>query len=503
MQLKLSTTDPLQAKSACLVIGVFADRWHEPLLEQVDTLVGGRLQEARRSREFTGKANECLLLQPVANGPMRRLLVVGLGPRREANLECLRQAAGTALATFKEKPLTALTCALPLLDVPRTTPAERVGAVAEGLLLAGYRFARYRTGDDAAKATGPKSGILYCDRRAGKAQAEAALAAAVAVAEAVNLARDLVNEPGNVKSPLWLADQAKQAAKATGLGCTVLTRPELEREGFGALLGVAQGSVREPCLIVLEHRGGKNGDAPVALIGKGVVFDAGGISLKPAEKMDEMKMDMAGGAAVLGACLAAARLKLPLNLIGVIPAVENLPSGSAIRPGDILTSLSGQTIEILNTDAEGRLILADALAYVRRHQPRLVVDVATLTGACIIALGHHASAVLGNDPVLVQALRTAGEQSGERLWELPLWAEYDQQIKSEVADVKNTGGRPAGTITAAAFLQRFAKGLKWAHLDIAGTAWIEQPRPCHPKGASGVGVRLLTTFLCGQVPPRR
>jgi leucyl aminopeptidase len=215
--------------------------------------------------------------------------------------------------------------------------------------------------------------------------------------------------------------------------------------------------------------------------------------------MDEMKMDMAGGAAVIATCLAAALLKLPVNLVGVVPAVENLPSGSAIRPGDILTSLSGQTIEVLNTDAEGRLILADALTYVRRFQPRLVIDVATLTGACVIALGQHASAVLGNDPALIQALRAAGEHSGERLWELPLWAEYEQQIKSEVADVKNSGGRPAATITAAAFLQRFVAGLKWAHLDIAGTAWVDQARPCHPKGASGVGVRLLTAFLCEQV----
>jgi len=208
-----------------------------------------------------------------------------------------------------------------------------------------------------------------------------------------------------------------------------------------------------------------------------------------------MKMDMAGGAAVIAACLAAAQLQLPINLVGVVPAVENLPSGSAIRPGDILTSLSGQTIEVLNTDAEGRMILADALTYVQRFRPRLVIDVATLTGACVIALGQHASAVLGNDPGLVQALRAAGERSGERLWELPLWPEYDQQIKSEVADVKNTGGRPAGTITAAAFLQRFAKDYKWAHLDIAGTAWIEQARPYSPKGASGVGVRLLVEFL--------
>ncbi len=498
MKLKLRTTDPLVTKSACLVVGVFADRWHDPLLDKLDSLVSGRLHEARRSREFTGKANEALLLQPVAAGPMRRLLVVGLGPRRDAGLEQLRQAAGTALNLFKGKAIADLAFALPLLDVPRTTATERVAAVAEGLLLASYRFDYYRTGENVPKGQGPGTGTLLIDKRAQRSGAEIALAQAELLAEAVALARDLVNQPGNVKSPAWLAGQAAAAAARAGLSCTILDRDELEREGCGALLGVAQGSVREPRLIILEYRGGAEKEPPLALVGKGVVFDAGGISLKPAEKMDEMKMDMAGGAAVLGACVAAAGLQLPLNLVGVIPAVENLPSGSAIRPGDILTSLSGQTIEILNTDAEGRLILADALTYVRRYQPRLAIDVATLTGACIIALGHHASAVLGNDPELVRTLSKAGEQSGERLWELPLWGEYDQQIKSDVADVKNTGGRPAGTITAAAFLQRFVKGLKWAHLDIAGTAWIEQPRPCHPKGASGVGVRLLVNFLRGQ-----
>jgi leucyl aminopeptidase len=496
MQLKLCSADPLKTRTACLVVGVFADRWSDPLLREVDRLVGGRLKEVRRSREFTGKANESLQLHPALGSPVQRILLVGLGRRRDAaGLEPLRQAAGSAFGRLQGQRLAGITCALPLLEPPRTRAVERVAAVAEGLLLAGYRFDRYRTDSAPSKRQGPRLITLFIDRRDDRPAAEAALTGARMLADAVGLARDLVNEPGNVKSPAWLAEQAAAAALASGLRCTVLDRAELAREGCGALLGVAQGSVREPCLIVLEYHGGSAEAPPVALVGKGVVFDAGGISLKPAEKMDEMKMDMAGGAAVLGACLAASRLKLAINLVGVIPAVENLPSGSAIRPGDILTSLSGQTIEILNTDAEGRLILADALTYVRRFRPRLVVDVATLTGACVIALGQHASAVLGNDPDLVQALRAAGERTGERLWELPLWAAYDQQIKSEVADVKNSGGRPAGTITAAAFLQRFAKGLKWAHLDIAGTAWVDQPRPCHPKGASGVGVRLLTAFL--------
>ncbi|MGK2905005.1 MAG: leucyl aminopeptidase, partial [Desulfuromonadales bacterium] len=336
---------------------------------------------------------------------------------------------------------------------------------------------------------------LLIDTAHDKQACEAALERAQIICRAVMLARDLVNAPGNVKSPVHLAEQARAAAEASTLQCIILGLKELTEEGFGALLGVAQGSKREPQLIILEHRGGNKNDAPVALIGKGVTFDAGGISLKPPDKMDEMKMDMAGGAAVIGTMLAAALLRLPINLVGIVPAVENLPSGTAYRPGDILTSLSGQTIEVLNTDAEGRLILADALTYAKRYKPKLVIDLATLTGACIIALGHHATAVLGNDQKLVQLLLNAGEESGERLWQLPLWDVYDQQIKSDVADVKNTGGRPAGTITAAAFLKKFAKDFRWAHLDIAGTAWRDQDQPYIPKGGTGVGVRLLVAFL--------
>ncbi len=306
-----------------------------------------------------------------------------------------------------------------------------------------------------------------------------------------------MNEPGNVKSPDFLARQAADAAKEAGFDCTILKKPEIEKEKMGALLGVAQGSEREPRLIVMEYSGGKKGDAPVALVGKGVVFDSGGLSIKPSEGMEEMKMDMGGGAAVIGAMTAAALLKLPCNLVGIVPAVENMPSGTAIRPGDILTSASGKTIEVLNTDAEGRLILADALSYVARYQPKTVVDLATLTGACIIALGHHATAVLGNDDKLVRELLAAGERAGEKAWQLPLWPEYAEQIKSDVADVKNIGGRPAGTITAAAFLQKFADDFKWAHLDIAGTAWADAAKPCYPKGGTGVGVRLLIEYLKG------
>jgi leucyl aminopeptidase len=367
-------------------------------------------------------------------------------------------------------------------------------AVAEGLLLATYRFDRYRSEKDTKQKNLAKAHLLL--PKAGLlAEAEAGLQSARCICRGVALARDLVNEPGNVKSPEFLAEQAMALAEELGINCTILDLQALSEEKLGAILGVAQGSVREPRLIVLQYRGESAPEQPLVLIGKGVVFDAGGISLKPAEKMDEMKMDMAGAAAVLGTMLATVLLRLPVHVVGLIPAVENLPSGSAIRPGDIITSASGQTIEVLNTDAEGRMILADALTYARRFQPKAVIDLATLTGACVIALGQHATAVLGNDERLIRQLLNIGELTGERLWQLPLWDDYNEQIKSDIADVKNTGGRPAGTITAAAFLQKFAAGYRWAHLDIAGTAWEDKGRHYLTKGGSGVGVRLLVRFL--------
>jgi leucyl aminopeptidase len=372
--------------------------------------------------------------------------------------------------------------------------------MAEGLLLASYRYDRFLGEKEKGSRKLPKSITLLIDNPREKQASENALEQARKLCRAVALTRDLVNTPGNIKSPAYLAEQAKNAAGQSNLKCKLLGQKELAKEGCGALLGVAQGSVREAQLIVLEHNGGNKDQAPIALVGKGVTFDSGGISLKPGEKMDEMKMDMAGGATVIGTMLAASLLELPINLVGIVPAVENMPSGTAYRPGDILTSLSGQTIEVLNTDAEGRLILADALTYAKRYEPQLVIDLATLTGACIIALGHHATAVLGNDQKLVQDLLSAGEESGERLWQLPLWEDYDKLIKSDVADVKNTGGRAAGTITAAAFLKKFASDFRWAHLDIAGTAWRDQNQPYTPKGGTGVGVRMLIAFLQKMTP---
>jgi leucyl aminopeptidase len=495
MDIKIRKASPLQTKTACLVVGVYEKGFAEQLYKELDQQLGGLLHKAQRNGEFTGKTGEQILFQPTGQLPAERVLLVGLGPKTEGSLDGIRQAAGSAMQLLTSKKFGPAVYALTLCAVGKTDCAARIQATAEGLLLAGYRYDRFLS--EKAKGTRklPQTVTLLIDNAREKPACESALRRAQQLCGAVVLARDLVNTPGNIKSPAYLAEQARAAAAATTLSCKVLGLKELGKEGFGALLGVAQGSVREPQLIVLEHKGGEKTHAPVVLIGKGVVFDAGGISLKPAEKMDEMKMDMAGGAAVIGTLLAAALLELPINLVGIVPAVENLPSGTAYRPGDILTSLSGQTIEVLNTDAEGRLILADALTYAKRYAPEMVIDLATLTGACIIALGHHATAVLGNDQKLVAALLHAGEESGERLWQLPLWDDYDQQIKSEVADVKNTGGRPAGAITAAAFLKKFAGEFRWAHLDIAGTAWRDQDQPYIPRGGTGVGVRLLVAFL--------
>ncbi len=495
MDIKIRKAEPLATKSPCLVLGVYEKSFQNPTLLELDQKLGGLLKQAQRNGEFTGKSNEKILFQPAGHIPVDRVLLVGLGTETEITAEKIRRAAGVAMQQLTDIKTTTATLALPLQAGQKDIRPTDIQAAAEGILLASYRYDRFLSEKTRKARKLPKTITLLIEKTFDKQLCEVAVEKAQKISQAVLLTRDLVNAPGNIKSPLFLAEQARKAAEKSTLRCKILGEKELAKEGCGALLGVAQGSVREPKLIILEHKGGKKDEAPIALVGKGVTFDSGGISLKPGEKMDEMKMDMGGGAAIIGTMMAASLLELPINIVGIVPAVENMPSGTAYRPGDILTSLSGQTIEVLNTDAEGRLILADALTYAKRYQPKLVIDLATLTGACIIALGHHATAVLGNDQDLIQSLLDAGEASGERLWQLPLWDDYDQQIKSDVADVKNVGGRPAGTITAAAFLKKFANDFRWAHLDIAGTAWRDQATPYTPKGGTGVGVRMLIEFL--------
>ncbi len=489
-------------ETPCLILGVVEGKPPTSLLQRLDEALDGVIGRAADCREFRGETGRTLLVHGSRGLACERLLLVGLGKEQELSAESLRRAAALAAATVRERRLESCSLALAHLN-SRLPVAVVTEAWVEGLQLADYRFERYLAADPGRPAPLARLTLLADSDSTATAVRQSALRSQ-AVCQGVFLARDLVNEPGNIKSPAFLAERATQLAAENDLECTILDRGALEREGFGALLGVAQGSLREPRLIQLNYRGATD-EQPVILIGKGVVFDSGGISLKPGENMDQMKMDMAGAATVFGTLLTTALLRLPVNLTGLVPAVENMPSGNALRPGDILTSLSGKTIEVLNTDAEGRLILADALSYAQRFAPREVIDVATLTGACVIALGHHAAALLGNHQGLLRRLRLAGEVCGERLWPLPLWKEYGQQLKSEIADLKNIGGRPAGTITAAAFLEHFARDFRWAHLDIAGTAWQEKAADYRPVGATGFGVRLLVTYLsrlCGGTEKR-
>mgnify|MGYP003337765954 CR=1 FL=1 len=321
------------------------------------------------------------------------------------------------------------------------------------------------------------------------------------IAESSNYARSIGDLPGNIVYPAVLADYAKKLAREVGLKCTVLDKRALERGKFGGLLAVGGGSARDPRLIVLEYRGTAASKKPVALVGKAITFDSGGISIKPSDKMDEMKFDKCGGCATLGLMRAVALLKLPLNVTGIIAAAENMPSSTSYRPGDIVTSYRGKdkravTIEVLNTDAEGRIVLGDALVYARQLGASAIIDFATLTGACIIALGEYAAGLMGNDEKLQEKLRAAADRTGERVWSLPLWQDYKDKIKSDVADIKNTGGRYGGAITAAAFLAKYVGDTPWAHLDIAGTAWATDNRPYLAKGATGFGVRLVMDVLC-------
>ncbi len=473
----------------CRIVAMTEQSWSSlPVAEQTQEEV--LLRRAREDGEFSAKRGQTLLLH-CGGETAPRLLIVGLGSEDKLSSRCWREAGALAVSLLRKKKLSRY------LFECDTFAAEGLGKVADALLdgamLEAYRYTRYKKPEE----TEPEEFVCVLSGIDDDSLSE--VQTLVAQRDLINrgvwFARDLVNEPSNVKTPEYLADQAWQVAEQTGMKCTILGPAELKKQGFGALLAVAQGSICEPRLICLDYRGGNDEQAPVVLVGKGVTFDSGGISLKPGEGMDMMKMDMAGGAAVLATLSVVARLKLPINVVGVVPAVENMPSDRATRPGDIVTSLAGKTIEILNTDAEGRLILADALTWAAQFNPEVMIDLATLTGACIIALGHHSSAVIGNDEPLIAALRDAGEAVGQPIWPLPLFDGYREQIKSQVADVKNIGGRPAGTITAAAFLNTFTEEQRWAHLDIAGTAWEEKGKPGQPVGGTGVGVRALVAFL--------
>ena len=449
---------------------------------------------ARAAGDLRGRSGSSHLFHadPGDAGPLR-LLLLGAGKRDDCDAEVVRRLAARAVRKASELGIERVT--IDGTGAPSIEP-ERFGqAVAEGAVLAGWRFDELKTRPGEKD---PPASMVTTVEIAAESDFEATESGArtgAVMADAENFARTLQSRPGNVATPGHLADRATDLASELGLGVRVLGPREMRDENMLALLAVAQGSAQEPRLIVLEHHGGTRGDAPLVLVGKGLTFDAGGISLKPAKGMEDMKFDMSGGAAVLGALRGIARLGLKVNVVGIVPSSENLVNGSAVKPGDVIGSREGKTIEVINTDAEGRLILADALSYARTFEPEAIVDCATLTGACVIALGHHASAVLGTDDALVEELRAAGDLSGERCWPLPIWPEYRRQLDSHTADLKNVGGRPAGTITAACFLREFVGDAKWAHLDIAGTAYGEGKLPYQRPGGYGSPTRLLIEWV--------
>lgn len=491
--MKISVLAEEIATHACpaLVIGCEEDRFPEDaLVAELDRLLEGGLSRLRESREFTGKLNRVKLVHTLGRLPAERLLLVGLGKGEELTAERLRQAAGSAVKAARAAGVGRLSSVLHRAGEALT---GSVVATVEGALLGGYSFDQYKTAPAEETAIGEMTLLVAPGADVSGVEAEAA--ETVTLCDAVCFARDLVSHPGNVATPTFLAEKALELSGRLGITCRVLDRDEMERLAMEGIISVAKGSHQPPRFIVLEYLAGPAGKRPTVLVGKGVTFDSGGISLKPREGMERMKDDMAGAAAVMGTLMAVAGLGLPVSVVGLIPAAENLPGGGAYKPGDIVRTMSGQTVEIVNTDAEGRMLLCDALHYAQRYKPAALIDLATLTGACLVALGTVATGIMGNDAPLVRSLKAAGEATGERLWELPLWDEYGELMKSDVADMKNAGGPYAGTISAAWFLQKFAGKAKWAHLDIAGTAWEEKGRPYLPKGATGVGIRLLVEYL--------
>lgn len=460
-------------------------------LRALDQRLGGALDRVIAAGDFKGKRDETVMLYP-GSGPAR-VLLVGIGTVAEDVTGAIRRAA--AVAGKRAVQARVEHAAVYVTPEARGTLSVdgSARAAAEGIPFGAWRYLELKRPSDDTTVRLERVDILDSGNPAA---AEQGHAVGAAIAEGQALTRFLQVQPSNTCTPAWLGEQARALAERHGMDITVLDKAALAQEGMHALLAVAQGSAQDPRFIAIEYKG--SDAAPVVLVGKGVTFDTGGISIKPAMNMEEMKFDMSGAANVLGTFEMLGRLRPSVHVVGLIPSAENMPSGTSYRPGDVVGSHLGKTIEVVNTDAEGRLLLADALSYARRYQPSAVVDNATLTGAVVSALGHTAIGLMGNDDALMDEVRQAGERAGERAWALPLWDEYHDLIKSDIADVKNSGGRPAGTITAAWFLREFVEGYSWAHLDIAGTAYSDRELPTRVKGPTGSGMRLFCEFVLGR-----
>jgi leucyl aminopeptidase len=487
MEFSIKNGNPEKQKADCVIVGVFEERKLSESAKIIDVATNKAISAVLKTGDFEGKLNATLVLHGLTGIAATRVMLVGLGKQAEFSEKNYRQAARAA---FKAMPAGVANASFFLseLAIKKSDVQTKVAALVEVAMDAVYQVNAVKQ-----KKAEPKTlvKIAIVVEKADNAAAETGLKHGLAIGHGVNLAKDLGNLPPNICTPTYLGEQAKKLAKQYGFKVEVLEQKEIEKLGMGSFLGVAQGSVEPPRFIILQHLKGKKGVKPTVLVGKGITFDTGGISLKPGGDMDEMKYDMCGAASVLGTFKAIGELGLAINAVGLIATCENMPDAGAIKPGDILTSMSGLTIEVLNTDAEGRLILCDALTYAERFEPSAVVDIATLTGACVIALGHHPSGLFSNKDALAHELLAAGEAAHDRAWHMPLWEEFQTQLDSNFADMANIGGRAGGSITAACFLSRFTKKYDWAHLDIAGTAW----KSGKEKGGTGRPVPLLTTFL--------
>ncbi len=495
MDIKVITGEIQKENAELIVVNLF-EGVTEPggATGAVDKALDGRIRRLIADGDFKGKARETALLYTNGAIPAKRVLIVGLGKEEEFGLEAIRVAAATAAKRVRGLRIKSFSTIVHGGGRGGINLADATQAVVEGTELALYTFKELKTEpEDDPKKVHDMTFVVFDESK--RSEVEAAVKAGRKIVAGVHLARDLVNRPANYATPTILAQHAQEMAGEFDMACQVLDEAEMAELGMGSLLSVAQGTDEPAKFIILEHNAGRDDLDTVVLVGKGITFDSGGISLKNREGMGNMKGDMAGGAAVLGAMRAVAALDLPLHVVGLVPATENLPSGKAYKPGDVVRAMNGKTIEVISTDAEGRMILADALVYADRYRPKAVVDLATLTGSIFVALGHHAIGLFSNDDDLAARLETAGLTSFERLWRMPLFKEYGEQIKSDVADFKHTGGRAGGASVAAIFLSKFVGDFAWSHLDIAGKAWSDGEKPYTPKWATGIGVRLLVQFL--------
>lgn len=491
MEYTVKSGSPEKQRIGCVVVGIFAARKLSPSAMLLDEASGGYISNLVRRGEIEGDLGQTLLLHNIENTLCDRILLIGCGREKDVDTRSFRKINNIMATTLEPGGTTEVASYLTEIQVKKHDITWKIRQSIEAIDEALYHFNLLKS-DKKPPRRPLRKFIFSVSGRGQLMDGEVAVRNGMAVSTGIKLAKDLGNLPGNICTPSYLAKQASDLDKQhPNVTTTVLEEKDMEKLGMGSLLSVSLGSRQPAKLITIEYRGGGKDQRPIVLVGKGVTFDSGGISLKPGAAMDEMKFDMCGAASVLGTLTACAELQLAINVVGIIPTVENMPDGLAIKPGDIVTSMSGQTIEILNTDAEGRLILCDALSYAEKFDPDVVIDIATLTGACVIALGAHPAGLLGNHKPLINDLLNAGETSGDRCWELPLWDDYQEQLNSNFADMANIGGKGAGTITAACFLSRFTKKYHWAHLDIAGVAWLSG----NNKGSTGRPVSLLTQYI--------